>query len=102
MMRLLKRLTLAMAVPTALALPVAAEAQNNVNPYMPMTTKPSGAPNPGIVNPGDPINEGNMNGVISPPPVDRGMPVIHPQTQSQMPVIPPAGTPGGNPTVIPK
>ncbi len=42
MMRLLKRSALALAVPAIRGLPLAAEAQSSVNPYLPMTTKPPG------------------------------------------------------------
>jgi hypothetical protein len=97
----LKRAALLLSIPVALSLPAMAEAQS-VNPYLPMTTKPPGPQNPAPPNPGDPIRQRNMNGVIAPPPMASGMPVIHPQTPSRMPVIPPPGTPGGNPTVIPK
>jgi hypothetical protein len=97
----MKRAALLLSIPAALSLPAMAVAQN-VNPYLPMTTKPPGPQNPAPVNPGDPIRQRNTNGVIAPPPMASGMPVIHPRTLSRMPVIPPPGTPGGNPTVIPK
>jgi hypothetical protein len=102
MMRLFKRSALIMAVPAMVGLPAAAMAQSSVNPYLPMTTKPPGPQNPALLNPGDPVTERNTTGVITPPPMGNSMPVIHPQTPSRMPVIPPAGTPGGNPNVIPK
>ena len=102
MMTLVKRSALILAIPATLGLPLVAEAQSSVNPYLPMTTKPPGPANPAPINPGDPVPERNMTGVIAPPQIDSRMPVIHPQTPSRMLVIPPAGTPGGNPTVVPK
>ena len=41
------------------------------------------------------------NGVICPPDVDQGMKAPTPKT-GNMPVIPPPGSPGGNPNVQPK
>ena len=44
------------------------------------------------------------HGTVKPPAVDPGM-TVHPPAQGShgaMPVIPPPGTPGGNPTVVPK
>ncbi len=102
MMRLLKRAALVLAFSGTLGLPLAAEAQSSVNPYLPMTTRPPGPANPAPVDPGDPVPPRETTGVIAPPQTDSRMPVIHPQTQSRMPVIPPAGTPSGNPSVVPK
>jgi hypothetical protein len=102
MIGLLQRSALVLALPAVLGLPLAAEAQNSVNPYLPMTTKPPGQTNPAPISPGSPIPQRNTTGIIEPPPMDSRMPVIHPRTPSRMPVIPPPGAPGGNPTVIPK
>ncbi len=44
---------------------------------------------------------GQSNGVICPPNVDPGMKAPTPDT-GKMPVIPPPGSPGGNPNVEPK
>jgi len=98
---------LLLALATGALLPIAAEAQSAINPYLPMTTKPPGPANPAPLGPKDPIPDGNSidgntTGVITPPPVGSRMPVIQPRTPSRMPVIPPAGSPGGNPSVIPK
>jgi hypothetical protein len=42
-------------------------------------------------------------GVLAPPKnVDPAMPVVTPRAGGNMPVIPPPGTPGGNPNVVPK
>ena len=41
------------------------------------------------------------NGTLHPPPVDPGM-QKKPTVGGTMPVVPPPGTPGGNPRVIPK
>ncbi len=102
MTRLLKRVALVLAVPLTFGLPLAAEAQSAVNPYLPMTTKPPGPLNPAPIDPGDPVPPRDTTGVIVPPQTDSRMPVIHPQTPTPMTVIPPAGTPGGNPAVAPK
>ena len=53
-------------------------------------TSPSGCNSDGIVRP--PVT-GDQGGVITPPDSTRSMP---------MPVIPPPGSPGGNPSVQPK
>lgn len=42
------------------------------------------------------------NGVICPPDVDPGMKAPTPQTGGKTPVIPPPGSPGGNPDLQPK
>ncbi len=105
-MRRLQRSALVIAVPlllgVLLGLPLAAQAQSSVNPYLPSATKPPGPLNPAPMVPADPIPQRNRTGVITPPATDSRMPVIHPHMPSRMPVIPPAGTPGGNPGVIPK
>ncbi len=44
---------------------------------------------------------GQSNGVICPPNVDPGMKAPAPDA-GKMPVIPPPGSPGGNPNVAPK
>jgi hypothetical protein len=44
---------------------------------------------------------GRSGGVICPPDVDAGMKAPTPDT-GKMPVIPPPGSPGGNPNVLPK
>jgi hypothetical protein len=58
----------------------------------------NGAPNsPGTLS--DKLSQ--SNGVICPPNVDQGMKAPTPNT-GKMPVIPPPGSPGGNPSVQPK
>ena len=42
------------------------------------------------------------HGTVTPPSVDPGMTVHPPAQGGTMTVIPPPGTPGGNPTVVPK
>lgn len=45
----------------------------------------------------------NSNGTIKPPPVDSKMVTPPPNTGARsMPVIPPPGSPGGNPNIVPK
>jgi hypothetical protein len=102
MLKLTKRSLQVLAIPAILGLPLAAQAQSSVNPYLPSTTKPPGPQNPAPMTPGDPVPQRNASGVIAPPQTDPRMPIIHPQMPSRMPVIPPAGTPGGNPAVVPK
>jgi hypothetical protein len=56
----------------------------------------------GSDNSGDLSNKlGQSNGVICPPDVDQGMKAPTPNT-GKMPVIPPPGSPGGDPKVQPK
>ena len=76
------------------------------NPTIPVAppSVPS-APAEKIVPPeGNPSNRlSQQGGVISPPNVDPGMTVSPPRNGSTTtPVIPPPGSPGGNPSVIPK
>lgn len=42
------------------------------------------------------------DGVVKPPPVGGSSTVIRPPAVGTMPVIPPPGSPGGDPTVVPK
>lgn len=61
---------------------------------------------PGSANPGEPLGDrlSRSQGTITPPSnIDPGMTAPPPPTGARsMPVIPPPGTPGGNPTVTPK
>ena len=52
---------------------------------------------------GEPLSDklARTDGVICPPNVDQGMKATTPNT-GKMPVIPPPGSPGGNPDVQPK
>ncbi len=103
MMRLLNHAALTIAITGALCAPVAAQAQNNVNPFLPMTTKPPGPLDPGPSDPGNPfLVPRNRAGVITPPPMASQMPVIRPQTTSRMPVITPQGLPPAAPSMAPK
>jgi hypothetical protein len=45
---------------------------------------------------------GQTNGVICPPDVDTGMKAPPPDEGGKTPVIPPPGSPGGNPNIQPK
>jgi hypothetical protein len=85
----------------AALLPVTASAQS-VDPYKPLVTARPGQQDPSRINPRDPGTQGNTTGVIVPPPGISRMLVIKPTMPSRMPVIPPPGTPGGNPMVVPK
>jgi hypothetical protein len=75
-----------------------------VDPYKPLVTAPPGPQNPAFNNPSAPGIQGHMtSGVIAPPANQMSnMPVIRPTTPSNMPVIAPPGSPGGNPSVVPK
>ncbi len=100
------RLTISLAagallLPVSVLMPSGAVAQT-VNPYKPFVTRPPAPQDPAMINPAEPGIQGNSTGVIAPPPNVSRMPVIHPTTPSRMPVIAPPGSPGGNPTVIPK
>jgi hypothetical protein len=73
--------------------------------------EPSGRPGGGqeatpAVPPASGTQSSDLNrsgGIITPPAdVDPGMKQTPPPTGSTMPIIPPPGTPGGNPTVKPK
>ena len=99
MMTVLKRAALTIALPGMLVLPLAAQAQNDVNPDLPMTTKPPGPANPGLSNP---FLQQNRTGVIQPPPMASQMPIIQPRTPSRMPVIVPQGLPPAAPNMAPK
>jgi hypothetical protein len=76
------------------------------NPTVPVAPPSApAAPAEKIVPPeGSPSNRlSQQGGVISPPNVDPGMTVNPPKNGSTTtPVIPPPGSPGGNPSVIPK
>jgi hypothetical protein len=57
------------------------------------------------VRPGEPLSEtlDRTDGVLKPPAgVDLQMHVPPPETGSNMPVIPPPGSPGGDPSIQPK
>lgn len=81
------------------ALGPAAAQQSNPPPPLPPKTGETGpvmrAPQSGA---------GKQQGVIQPPAVvDPGMPKVTPDTRRyNTPVVPPPGTPGGNPAVQPK
>ena len=71
-------------------------------------TQQDGGPKPDPKNcasknsPGDLSSNLNQSGgVICPPDVDQGMKAPTPNT-GKMPVIPPPGSPGGNPNIQPK
>jgi hypothetical protein len=88
-----------------LAMTSAALAQSSTNPNAnnPTTTDPkacaSGGPNAPAQNLSDKLSQ--TNGVICPPNVDPDIKAPTPDA-GKMPVIPPPGSPGGNPTVQPK
>jgi hypothetical protein len=76
-------------------------------PAPPGPTPPASPTPPEVIAPqGSPLAGGAKSGVIKPPTgVDPGIQSIPPVTSpapNSMPVIPPPGTPGGNPSVQPK
>ncbi len=92
--------SLYVALTLALALTSAASAQTPTADPKAADPKAcaNGAPNsPGTLS--DKLSQ--SNGVICPPNVDQGMKAPTPNT-GKMPVIPPPGSPGGNPDVQPK
>jgi hypothetical protein len=77
------------------------------NPTVPMAPPNAPSPPPERIAP---AAKGNLsdrlareNGTITPPNVDPGMTVTPPpRTGARTPIIPPPGSPGGNPSVVPK
>jgi hypothetical protein len=85
----------ATAVVLSLALAGTAVAQTTQQNGEPKSCANSGSP-------GDLSNKlSQSGGVICPPDVDQGMKAPTPNT-GKMPLIPPPGSPGGNPNVQPK
>jgi hypothetical protein len=109
----LKKLLLSMAV--GIAYPCLASAQNP-QPAPPQQPHPTVAPPtastppPEQIAPPDGNVPGSMSkklsqtqGTLKPPAVDPGIQApMPPHAQGTMPVIPPPGSPGGNPKVVPK
>jgi hypothetical protein len=82
-----------------------AAAQTSAAPQMQKPDADSPKPSPTMPSTGEDLSRklDRSNGVIKPPAgVDPGMPVEHGKTTAPMPVIPPPGSPGGNPRVQPK
>jgi len=89
-----------------MTLPCAVGAQN-LQPAPPQQTHPQLAP--ADRTPGTPRNTplsdrlSQQQGTLKPPVVDPNIQApVPPHAQGTMPVIPPPGTPGGDPTVVPK
>jgi hypothetical protein len=76
------------------------------NPTVPIAPPTAASPPPEKIAPPDGSLSNRMSqqkGTITPPNVDPGMMVSPPKTSgATTPVIPPPGSPGGNPSVIPK
>jgi len=85
--------------------PSGAVTQDPAAPQADPTPKPCAPPSAGATDPssGKAKPDCQSNGVITPPPIkDQGVlppPDVNPKS---MPVIPPPGTPGGNPNVKPQ
>ena len=99
------------AVPAVMLVAVPAGAQNPLpsspaNPTVPVPPPNAASTPPEKVAPPDSDLSTNLSkrkGIITPPNVDPGMAVSPPHTgPDMMPVIPPPGSPGGNPSVVPK
>lgn len=80
-------------------------------PPVPATPPPSAQPGPTTTPPEKvaPRDQGTLSdhlsdthGTLKPPPVDPGITHKPPSTAGTMPVIPPPGTAGGKPNVMPK
>lgn len=76
------------------------------NPTVPVAPPNAAPPPPEKIAPPDGdlgTNLSKRRGTITPPNVDPGMTVSPPRAgTSAMPVIPPPGSPGGNPSAVPK
>jgi hypothetical protein len=82
-----------------------AQTSSGTKDCAPTTTQP-GTPN-GLKSGGSdakPLTDklAESGGVLCPPPAADTMRVPAPSTGSNMPVVPPPGSPGGDPTVTPK
>ena len=66
------------------------------NPLAP-SDGPRPTPDTGVLTPPSPGSS-----TVIPPPAAGETPVIRPPATGGMPVIPPPGSPGGNPTVVPR
>jgi hypothetical protein len=83
---------------TGLIVPGVLQAQQS-QPTPPTTPSPP----PEIVAPRDDTAGTATGGVLHPPNVDPGINIKPPADAPQsMPVVPPPGSPGGNPNVVPK
>jgi len=75
------------------------------NPTVPVAPPNTASPPEKIAPPDSDLSQhlSNHKGTITPPNVDPGMTVSPPRNGSGItPVIPPPGSPGGNPSVVPK
>jgi hypothetical protein len=84
-----------------------AQSPQSTNPTVPVAPRNAPAPAPPEkIAPADGDLSNRMSrqkGMIKPPNVDPGMNVTPPARGSaSTPVIPPPGSPGGNPSVVPK
>jgi hypothetical protein len=89
-----------------IAAPVAAQVAPPANPTVPVAPPKGPSPPPERVAPSNEDSSDRLSqhkGTITPPKVDPGMQVNPPKNSgATMPVIPPPGSPGGNPSVVPK
>jgi len=86
----------------SLTIPGLSHAQSAPPPAQPTPpTTPSSPPE--IVAPKDTMTGEAHGGVVHPPNVDPGINIKPPADAPQsMPIVPPPGSPGGNPNVVPK
>lgn len=102
--------TLSAAALILVTVPALAQNPQPTNPTVPVAPPHAAAPPPERIAPPDSMSSGNMStrlsqqkGTITPPNVDPGMTVSPPaRSGAATPVIPPPGSPGGNPSVVPK
>jgi hypothetical protein len=104
MLRTLFLATLALAAAPALA--QNPQATSPTNPTVPVAPPSAATPPPEKIAPPDADLSNRLSqqkGTITPRNVDPGMTVMPPKSRgTTTPVIPPPGSPGGNPSVIPK
>ena len=86
--------------------PALAQAPSTANPTVPVAPPNAAQTPPEKIAPPDSDKRTGLsqqNGTITPPNVDPGMTVSPPRDGAgRTPVIPPPGSPGGNPSVVPK
>jgi hypothetical protein len=106
MLRTLSLAALILAGAQMAALAQTPQPTNPANPTVPVAPPNATQPPPEKIAPPDPDLSSRLSrskGTIAPPNVDPGMSVSPPaRGAGTTPVIPPPGSPGGNPSVVPK
>jgi hypothetical protein len=98
--------TLSITALILIAAPAMAQNPQPTNPTVPVAPPNAPSPPPEKIAPPDQDLSSRLSkqkGMITPPNVDPGMAVSPPRNSgATTPVIPPPGSPGGNPSVVPK